>query len=342
MGKWRNYGYLLSLLPGLLAVLGNVAGGYYSLTSVLFSLVILGGLEWLIGSDKSQQHTAPRDPFPELIIFLLALVHTAVWVSLAMGIYSGRLQGNWIWWAAVSSGVAAGAGGIVPAHELIHKANRFKQWVGKYMLMSCGNFYFFIHHLRIHHRWVGTAHDAATARINESLYAFFFRTISGQVKEAWQSEADRLMKHGKSGFSADNQVLRNIIWLMLLLPLVYLVLSWQGLLAAVIYMVLANLLLEYVNYIEHYGLSRQENERVNETHSWNSDAFISRYLLVDLSRHADHHFFASKPYHTLNTYGQAPTLPGGYAGLILPALLPPLWRALVHPRLRQWEKNKAG
>lgn len=339
MGKWRNYGYLLSLLPGLLAVYGNIAGGYYSLTSVLFSLLFLGGLEWLIGSDRGNQHTAPRDPFPELIIFLLALVHTAVWISLAAGIYYGRLQDNWIWCAALSSGVAAGAGGIVPAHELIHKADGFKQWVGKYMLISCGNFYFFIHHLRIHHRWVGTGHDAATARLNESLYAFFIRTISGQVKEAWQSESDRLRKKGKSAWHADNQILRNLIWLSLILLAVFALLSWQGLLACAIYMTMANLLLEYVNYIEHYGLTRQVNERVNETHSWNSDALISRYLLVDLSRHADHHHYASKPYHTLDTYEHAPTLPGGYAGLIIPALLPPLWRAIVHPQLHKWEKK---
>jgi alkane 1-monooxygenase len=75
-------------------------------------------------------------------------------------------------------------------------------------------------------------------------------------------------------------------------------------------------------------------------HSWNSDSRVSRYLLVDLSRHADHHFYASKPYHTLQTYDNAPELPGGYAALLVPALIPPLWKALVHPQLAIWEENQ--
>jgi alkane 1-monooxygenase len=97
--------------------------------------------------------------------------------------------------------------------------------------------------------------------------------------------------------------------------------------------IVANFLLEYVNYIEHYGLERNEKERVSAIHSWQSDQFVSRFVLVDLSRHADHHYLASKPFHTLESYSQSPVLPAGYPTLILPALIPPLWRKLIHPIL---------
>ncbi len=339
MMSLRNLSYLLATVPGLAAIFGNITGGYWSLTAVVFSLVVLGGLEWITGSDTNNAHSSSRDSFPEAILLLLVLIQTCVWASLAWGLYSGILSGSWRFWAAVSSGVAGGAGGIVPAHELIHKASALKRWLGKYLLTSCGNVYFYIHHLRIHHRYVGTENDAATARKNESLYAFVLRTMRGQFSEAWQSEAGMLSRKGIGAWSLQNQVLRNLLWQAVIVGSVLWVFGMAGLLVWLTYAVTAHVLLEYVNYIEHYGLHREEADRVNEQHSWNSDSRISRYLLVDLSRHADHHYYASKPFHTLQTYGNAPTLPGGYAALLLPALVPPLWKALVHPRLDEWEKN---
>jgi alkane 1-monooxygenase len=95
----------------------------------------------------------------------------------------------------------------------------------------------------------------------------------------------------------------------------------------------ANLLLEYTNYIGHYGLRRNEKERVNELHSWQSDKVVSRYFLIDLSRHSDHHFHAAKPFNTLVSYENSPVLPGGYASMFLPALFPPLWFSLVDKRI---------
>ena len=54
------------------------------------------------------------------------------------------------------------------------------------------------------------------------------------------------------------------------------------------------ILLETVNYIEHYGLQREKGagalfERVQPHHSWNSNHIIGRLMLFELSRHSDHH-----------------------------------------------------
>ncbi len=336
----RNISYLTSLIPGLLALMGNFTGGYWTLSAAGFSLIVLGLLEWFAGKDKKNTNTDNRDPFPELILYMHVMVQTGVIFSFLFGIYRQTLVDEWIYWAAFSSGVAAGIGGIVPAHELIHKANPIKQFLGKYLLMSCGNVYFFTHHLRIHHRYVATPHDSATARKGESLYAFMLRTIPGQYREAWQSEAELLRKKGKSAFSFNNVLWAQSLIQLGVLPLIYFLLGPVALTAWLLYVLVAHVLLEYVNYIEHYGLFRETDERVSELHSWNSDSRVSRYLLVDLSRHADHHFYASKPYHTLQTYDNAPELPGGYAALLVPALIPPLWKSLVHPRLADWEKNQ--
>lgn len=337
MGFRRNLSYLLSLLPACMAIWGNLAGGWFTLANLAFSFGVLGLAEILTPANTRNQHSAPRSVFPEIILYLHVVSHTAVLVSFFYGIYSGNLQGIYIVFAALSSGAEAGSGAIIVAHELIHKAKPVNQFFGKYLLVSSGNIYFYVHHLRIHHRFVATQKDAATALKNESLYAFQFRTIAGQISQGWQSEKERLGKLGKSAWNLSNILVQNTLLQLAIMGALLIVISPVALGAYVVYIALANLLLEYVNYIEHYGLMRKEAERVNETHSWNCDKVVSRFFLIELSRHADHHNYASKPYHTLESYKNSPVLPGGYASLILPALIPPLWRALVHPVLKRWE-----
>ena len=89
------------------------------------------------------------------------------------------------------------------------------------------------------------------------------------------------------------------------------------------------MLLEGINYVEHYGLARREEapgryERVSARHSW---------LLINLARHADHHLIASRHYPALASRDQAPQLPAGYATMLILALVPPLWRKVMDPRV---------
>jgi alkane 1-monooxygenase len=94
-------------------------------------------------------------------------------------------------------------------------------------------------------------------------------------------------------------------------------------------------LLEYINYIRHYGLLRDVGERQTEMHSWQSEERWSRWTLLELTRHPAHHLKASKPFWELQPYEGAPTLPSGYYGCFWIALIPPLWKRLVHPRIPQ-------
>jgi alkane 1-monooxygenase len=118
-----------------------------------------------------------------------------------------------------------------------------------------------------------------------------------------------------------------------LLLLLFVFLGWIAVAAYIAQALFANFLLEYVNYIQHYGLTRDEKQRVTELHSWDTNQFVSRFVLVDLARHADHHYYASKPYHTLITYENSNKLPSGFAGLFFVAAIPPLWRKVIHPLL---------
>ena len=329
-GMTRNWKYFAGLLPGVLVLAGNLYGGWMTLANAAFILVFLGIAEWFMGEDHDNAHSAAADSLPELLLVLHAVLHGLCLLTFFYGINQGILQGAWIWTAALSLGIHGGSSAIVIAHELIHKKENGKQWIGRLLLASTGNFYFHVHHLRIHHRWVGTAHDAATARKGESVYGFFVRSIVQQIRQAAESEDKRLK--GKF-LSWENEMLRPLFIHALILGLAIAFSGLIGLLAYGFSCFMSCFLLEYVNYIEHYGLQRAEDEKVTPEHSWSTDKTVSRYLLIDLSRHADHHAFPSRPYHTLRSYSDAPTLPGGYAGLVIPALIPPLWYALVHPRI---------
>ena len=90
-------------------------------------------------------------------------------------------------------------------------------------------------------------------------------------------------------------------------------------------------MLEYVNYVQHYGLRRESGTRQSQMDSWQSDVRWSRWTLLELTRHPAHHLKPGLAFWQLITYPNAPTLPTGYYGLFWVCLFPPLWRRLIDP-----------
>ncbi|MFM6975911.1 MAG: alkane 1-monooxygenase [Sphingobacteriaceae bacterium] len=329
---WRNWKYFINLIPVSLVLIGNLNGSYYSLLNFAFTFVILGMAELLLPENKSNVAGADN-VVPDLLMLLVVLSQFVAIGSLIYGVYNGILTGYWVLAAALSTGTAAGSLGIVTAHELIHKKDRFWNFLGRVLLFSVFNPYFYVHHLRVHHKSVGTVADPVTARAGETFYAYLLRSFSGQISQSLALEKSRLQQSGRWSYGMHNYVVAVFAGMLLVLGLLWCFLSFYVALAVLLQAVLANILLEYTNYIEHYGLSRAEKERVNEMHSWQSDRIVSRYFLIDLSRHADHHFHAAKPFNTLVSYEKSPVLPGGYSSMFLPALVPPLWFKIVDPHL---------
>jgi alkane 1-monooxygenase len=185
---------------------------------------------------------------------------------------------------------------------------------------------------------VATPEDPASARMGESFWTFLPRTVKGSLLSAWELEGEWLERHGRSTWSIHNNALN--AWAMT-------VVLFGGLTAAfgvrvlpflVIQMVIGFPLLEVVNYLEHYGLARQKRpdgryERTGPEHSWNSNNVASNVLLYHLQRHSDHHANPTRRFQALRHFDQAPQLPTGYAGMILLALIPPLWRRVMDERL---------
>jgi alkane 1-monooxygenase len=247
----------------------------------------------------------------------------------------------------LSIGVFLGAMGINVAHELGHRNNFWEQLFAKMLLLPNLYTHFTIEHNRGHHLNVATDEDPASARYNEWLYAFWIRSVTMTYISAWKLEAKRLKNEGKHVLSLHNEM----IWLQLL-QLSYLFILWAVgseflLFSGIMVAIIGFLMLETVNYIEHYGLKRRKTEtgryeRVQPWHSWNSNHDIGRIVLYELTRHSDHHYKASRKYQVLRHFDESPQLPYGYPMSMLLALIPPLWFAVMNPKVKELTlKNSA-
>ena len=201
--------------------------------------------------------------------------------------------------------------------------------------------HFYIEHNRGHHVRVATPEDPASARLGENFYQFWPRTVVGSLRSAWRLEKRRYARKKTHPFHVGNDVLN--AWLMSLVLWGALV-AWLGvglLPYLVVQAIVGFSLLEVVNYMEHYGMlrqkvgvgERQRYERVDPSHSWNSNNIATNVLLYHLQRHSDHHANPTRRYQTLRDFEESPVLPTGYAGMIVLALVPPVWRRVMDPRV---------
>ncbi len=330
--SFRNWKYFLNLIPVILVISGNLSGGWFTLLNFTFSFFVLGIAEILLPEDHTNDDWI-EDELPDILMFLSVTGQILAILSLVYGVSTGIISDYWIFAAAISTGASSGTLAIVVAHELIHRKQKLWNFAGRFLLFTVFNPYFYIHHLRIHHKYVGTNQDPVTAKFGENYYHFVFRSIGGQLRQSMQLEKQRCIVKNLAPYGLNNYMISCISGYLVVMMICGIFLGWEVALAILLQAIFANLLLEYTNYIEHYGLSRLDNERVNEKHSWQSDKLISRFLLIDLSRHSDHHFHAAKPFNQLLSYPESPVLPGGYASMLFPALIPPLWFMLVDKRI---------
>lgn len=325
--------YLLSLSPAPLVIAGNLYGGAFTMMNGFYGLVIMIFSERFFSENKKDNHASPF--IANLILILHPITFSICIVSLIYGIHIGIITNGWIISAAISTGLNSGMAGITSAHELIHRKEKILRAMGIWNLLLVNYGHFYIEHIKCHHKLVGTIKDPATARYGESVYRFFFRTVPQQFMSSITIEANRLRNKKKNPFSIQNFVVRITFIEIIICFLLFYFFGKIILFAFLLQCFIAIFLLEYTNYIEHYGLERTEYERVTAIHSWQSDFLLSRFALIELSRHSDHHYYASKPFYDLKSYEESPVLPSGYFGSFYTALIPPLWFKKIHPIINQ-------
>lgn len=347
---WRDskrYAWLLGLIVPLLPF---IAWGLVHATGLaifwFMGPMLVFGIFPLIDLLRG---TDPSNP-PEAVIKWLEQDRYYRWCTYAFLPlqYAGLIFACWLWTygglstldsiglaltVAMVSGIA-----INTAHELGHKRARMERWLSKVALAQSGYGHFYIEHNRGHHVRVATPEDPASARFGESFYAFLPRTVGGSLRSAWHLERVRLSRCKQPTISIHNDILQAWAMSVVLFGALIAVFGVGVAPYLAIQAVIGFCLLEVVNYLEHYGLLRQRREdgryeRTRPDHSWNSNNVASNLLLYHLQRHSDHHANPTRRYQALRHVEQAPQLPTGYAGMIILATVPPLWRWIMDKRV---------
>lgn len=243
-------------------------------------------------------------------------------------------------------GTASGTIGMVYAHELLHQKNTHERWLGDLLLASTLYGHFRTEHLHVHHSWVATPRDAVSARYNEGFFRYFLRVLRDCPTSAWQVEAKRMVRRGRRIWDPRNPFWRYALLQLGALVLALILAGWQGVLLFIWQAFIAIWQLELTNYVEHYGLTRKHlgegrYEHILPRHSWNAEHKVSNWLLINLQRHSDHHYKPDRRFPLLQTYSaeEAPQLPFGYPAMTFVAMVPPLWRRWMNPRVRAWRRQ---
>jgi alkane 1-monooxygenase len=342
----KRLGWLLSaLFPALvlLNLLRFAQGGslLWLYVAPLLTYTLIPLLDALLGADRSnppEQAVAAleADPWYRLLVLLFVPFQFLLFVlGCRLAVQHAE---PWVWLGLVLSVGGINGVAINTAHELGHKLPAWERWLARVALAPVAYGHFYVEHNRGHHRRVATFEDPASSRLGESFWRFWPRTVLGGLQSAWGLERARLAGRGLPVWHWRNENLQ--AWAMTAL-LWGALLVWLGvgvlpfLLAQAVY---GFSLLEVVNYLEHYGLKRAVGadgrvERCRPEHSWNSNHVVSNLFLFHLQRHSDHHAHPARRYPALRHFDSAPQLPSGYAGLLLVALLPPLWFRLMDGRV---------
>lgn len=343
----KRYFWLLSslwvLFPAL-SVAVTYATGIEIFTWSTFALWYLAipVLDMLLGQDTSNPPEAAiqrleSDNYYRYLAYATVPLH---YVTLITGAWAVATLGmSWVGYLGIALSVGLINGiAINTGHELGHKKSRVAKNLAKLSLATTGYGHFMVEHNKGHHKDVATPEDPASSRFGESIYRFAMREIPGALKRSWQNEKERLGRQGKSPWSVDNEMLQ---------PMAVTVVLYGGLIAFFGPVVIPFLLiamgygywfLTMANYTEHYGLLRQKQEdgryeRCRPEHSWNTNHTMSNLVLFHLQRHSDHHAYPTRSYQSLRHFEDLPTLPSGYPGMFTLAMVPPLWRKVMDPRV---------
>ncbi|WP_353474444.1 alkane 1-monooxygenase [Salipiger sp. H15] len=341
--------WLVYLLP-VLVWLGALKGGLWVLLPPLATWYLFSALDAALGlnAENADPQTEERDLFwYRAGVMLWAPVQFVTLFALIWYVAGNEGLTGWEKFGVFfGTGVMTGTVGIVYSHELLHQRNNLERRLGDWLLAMVLYSHFRSEHLLVHHLWVGTPRDPVTARYNEGFHRYYPRVLRECPVSAFRAEAALLARRGLPWWHR-----RNPFWLYLVLQLAMLALAlvlggWGGLVLFLVQAGVAIWQLELTNYVEHYALTRKHlgdgrYEHVKPHHSWNSAHTATNWLLINLQRHSDHHYKPDRRFPLLQTYAEAeaPQLPYGYPLMTMAAMVPPVWRRVMNPRVKAWRRT---
>ena len=236
------------------------------------------------------------------------------------------------------------------SHEFIHRRNIFQQMLGGSLWATFCYGTFLPEHTMGHHVHVSTPEDPSSAPKGMTLYEFLPQAIIKNPINGFKLEAKRLRDRGLPIWHPRNRLIWltgfSIAWAFLS----YAIGGVYGFSFWLIATIGSIITIEVANYVMHYGLSRKkmENgryERVSPLHSWNVEGPL-HMIVINLTRHSDHHAFPRRPYQILRYFPEAPQLPISYERLIFMAWAPKYFFKVMDPRvdehmqkLEEWKRD---
>ena len=341
----RDLKYFIAYLAPLSAFWAIYQGGIWSFSAFYLAFILIPIFDQLFPLTSSNIDVYTEDKRSNIVFFdLLLYANVPILYGLLYYYFSTLPSENLALYEkfglTLSTGIIIGTIGINVGHELGHRSKVFEQFLAKMLLLPALYQHFFIEHNLGHHKNVATEKDPATSKLNEPIYFFWVRSVVGGYLNAWKLDNEQRRKLSVPFFSIHNQML---IFSLCSMAYISLIAAWFGmevLLWSIGASIIGFLLLESVNYIEHYGLKRKivgngKFEPVLPSHSWNSNHEIGRIFLYELTRHADHHYKSTRKYQVLRHFDESPQLPFGYPASILLSLIPPFWFKMMNPRVKQ-------
>jgi len=344
---WRSCKYALPFIVFVGAVFSFAGSGFIVWLPVVYAFAMIPLLELFIAPENhsmehAEEEIALQNRTYDWFLYVIVPLQYIMLYLFLKGVSDNDLSISDRAGRILTMGLLCGIFGINVGHELGHRVKAHERLLAKCLLLTSIYMHFYIEHNRGHHKHVGTPADPNTAPFNQSLYAFWFRSISGVYANAWRIATAEQRKHGSKWFQ--NEMFRYQLIELCFCIMIGFVFGWQALLFFLLAAAVGILLLETVNYIEHYGLARKQVgngkfERALPEHSWNSSHIIGRLMLFELSRHSDHHYLASRKYQVLRHHENAPQLPTGYPGSMILAMIPPLWFRIMNRRIRKYRQS---
>ena len=356
--------YLWAISPALPVIGIGILAGYQFAPKPLKKVFALGGpivlhiiiptIDTLVGKDNNNP-TAEDIKLLEQDPYYSRLVKSFIPMQYIANVYACYLTSRKTTSLLdkILLGISMGAiNGIAinTAHELSHKSDRIDHILSHMALVPTGYNHFRVEHPYGHHKRAATPEDPASSQMGETLYEFLPRTVLGSLKSAIEIEKTRLKRKGFGFWSKENELLQG--WGMSAAFHATMVgIFGKGITPYLVAQSAYGItLFEIINYIEHYGLLRQKDEhgkyqRTMPEHSWNNNNIVTNLFLYQLQRHSDHHAYPTRPFQALRHFDEAPELPSGYASMLLPALIPPLWFKMMDKRVFKHYKgdlNKAN
>ncbi len=345
--KFRDLRYLAAYLVPVFCFAGLCLGGWAAPGTIYLGFMLVPVIELFVpatprnDTEEVMQAKSRLDFYDNLLYLNVPALYFIV------GYYVWLLGlGEMTTFETVSSifnvGVFLGVCGINVAHELGHRENPFDRWMARLLLIPVLYSHFTLEHNYGHHLKVATPEDPATARKNEPVYLFYYRSIVQGYQNAWK--IGNVMREAAHRPKWMNEVLIGHIAQFIFLAFIIALAGFGSMLVYAGAALVGILALETVNYIEHYGLLRKRMESgryepMTGSHSWNSNHELGRILLFELVRHADHHHQSTRKYQTLRHLDQSPQLPFGYPMSMLLALVPPVWFRIMNPRVDKLQRE---